>query len=194
MASIDTYVTELIELATIYNNLAKCFSENPNHMPRCQEGLEIAAKKIYGDISIDRDLVAKLHPIGIPLYESAYMGGDPIVLKATLGSLYRAFGVREVGEMSDHLSVELEFLSLILAKIAYAYIKGDRELAREAIKALNIIYREHVLPWISRLEEAIKNRDNRSMKTIIEILERVLKEIDRYSSILASDNQYKHQP
>jgi len=175
----DRCVEILLDLAAAFNKAAKCFSDSQAHAQTCSEGLR-EISKIYGGGGLETIDPGEVRRglEGIPLYGSAHIGGDPLRVKAELGSLYRSFGVREVGEMSDHISVELEFLSLLLAKAAYARAKGDRHLEEEAGKAIDIIMKEHLAPLIKGVERALAARGDNALRRLIEALGKGLSEIE----------------
>jgi len=179
----DRCVEILLDLAAAFNKAAKCFSDSQAHAQTCLEGLR-EISKIYrggGLETIDLGGVKKGLE-GIPLYGSAYIGGDPLRVKAELGSLYRSFGVREIGEMSDHISVELEFLSLLLAKAAYARAKGDRHLEEEAGKAIYIVCKEHLSLLFEGIGRAIEVKGDRASKMLIGTFKKILYNVERIGS------------
>jgi len=66
---------------------------------------------------------------------------------ALVSGFYRAFGLkpRETErERADHMSCELEFLSFLHRKEAYANRSGDEETLRETRRAIALFLRDHV--------------------------------------------------
>jgi DMSO reductase family type II enzyme chaperone len=88
-----------------------------------------------------------------PPYEGAY--GPPrlagkAALLADIAGFYRAFGLQPSAgqpEVEDHLGAELEFMSALAFKEAWAIAQGHaegREVTREAQRAF---LAEHLAPW-----------------------------------------------
>lgn len=146
---------KLLEIGLALNKLSKCFSEDLDAWRGfCLEGVERASKILERAVE---DLPASIEDLeGISrsplLYEGAHLAGDPIKLRAKLSSLYRSFGVSERGEMADHISVELEFLSLLLVRIFRSGASSSRDLCEEELKAVRIMVEEHG-QWIDSLAE-----------------------------------------
>jgi len=89
----------------------------------------------------------------VPPYETSYEsarsapGGKTLAL-ADIAGFYRAFGFQAQGERPDHLAPELEFLSLLCVKEAYARLTGEREGAEVCAEARIKFIREHLAPWL----------------------------------------------
>lgn len=100
----------------------------------------------------------------VSLRETAYgdgrrPAGRPVEL-ADINGFYLAFGVEPAEanpDMPDHISVELEFLSLMLVKEAYALICGRQAEYRLTRKAARAFVEDHLGRWLPslcrRLEE-----------------------------------------
>lgn len=91
-----------------------------------------------------------------PLNEIEYgdPGADPLFQPhrlADLAAFYRAFGLEvadEAAERPDHLGMELEFLSVLAAKEAYAVAHGrDEDLGARCRDAQKKFLREHLGRW-----------------------------------------------
>jgi nitrate reductase assembly molybdenum cofactor insertion protein NarJ len=99
----------------------------------------------------------------IPPYETSYelerpaAGGKPFHL-ADISGFYQAFGFRAAGERPDHVAPELEFVSLLFVKEAYARISGNDEGAIICEEARARFLAEHLFQWLpsftTRLSEA----------------------------------------
>jgi DMSO reductase family type II enzyme chaperone len=90
-----------------------------------------------------------------PLNEIDYGGlqADPLIQPhrlADLAAFYRAFGLQvadDAGERQDHLCLELEFLTVLCAKEAFA-LQTDPDLAMATRAAQKQFLREHLGRWI----------------------------------------------
>jgi hypothetical protein len=167
---------ELLSLAMAINRVAKCFSEDSEDREVCLEGLRRASEILRWKLE-DIDITGALQDLEVFLrspyvYESSYTTSDPIMLKARLSSLYRSFNVVERGEMSDHISVEIEFLSFLLAKIITSTIKNNESECRDSLKAAHIMIKEHLLNWIPLIKERISSSKTVKIMEIIENLTR----------------------
>lgn len=78
-------------------------------------------------------------------------GGDPALERARLSAFYAAFGfaVSEARPaLPDHISLELEFAAVLLAKEAYALAQGWAERAEVTREARGRFLAECVAPWL----------------------------------------------
>ncbi len=97
-----------------------------------------------------------------PLYETEY-GRERAMFKAhelmDIAGFYRAFGfdLHEAGdrEMVDHISVELEFYSLLLMKLQYLQELGDQEGCEVVLEGMRKFMDSH----LGRFVGAILERD-----------------------------------
>ncbi len=77
-------------------------------------------------------------------------GGQPVEL-ADIAGFYRAFGLKLSAtepDLPDHLGAELEFLSLLLVKAAYADSRGWTRKARLAREGAKRFLAEHLGRWV----------------------------------------------
>ncbi len=156
MSCIDNkHLEGIIELAVAINRLAKCFSEMPEDREACLDGFKRASRIIGNELGNPQEILMDLERFirSRHLYESSYISSDPVLLKAQLSSLYRSFGVIERGEMADHISVELEFLSLLLTKIFVSSIRDDNNVCVTSLKAAHIMIMDHLSKWIAPFKE-----------------------------------------
>jgi TorA maturation chaperone TorD len=85
----------------------------------------------------------------VPPYETEYGFGDVFRQAqelADIGGFYRAFGLEMAKarqERNDHISAELEFLSLLATKEAYDVVDGDLEGSETVRRAERLFLREH---------------------------------------------------
>ncbi len=97
----------------------------------------------------------------VPPYETSYEsarsapGGKTLAL-ADIAGFYRAFGFQAQGERPDHLAPELEFVSLLCIKEAYARLVGEREGAEVCAEARSKFVREHLAPWLPSFRERVR--------------------------------------
>jgi DMSO reductase family type II enzyme chaperone len=112
----------------------------------------------YLESMIDQHLYAFGHAARgpCPLNEIEYgdLKADPLFQPhrlADLAAFYRAFGLEvgeDGGERQDHLSIELEFMSVLAAKEAYALeYQLDEELLLSRAASLKFL-REHLGRWL----------------------------------------------
>lgn len=99
-----------------------------------------------------------------PDYESAYNGRDVFQQTqqmADVGGFYRANGVQVGGagaERPDHITTELEFMSFLALKEAYAIeVHGEAELAM-AVDVQTLFLRDHLACWAPALGARIEAR------------------------------------
>lgn len=96
------------------------------------------------------------------LHETAYGDARRIAGRtaelADVNGFYLAFGVRLAEcdpDLPDHASAELEFLSLLLLKEAYALARGRMESYRIARDAAAAFLRDHLGRWLEALSRRI---------------------------------------
>lgn len=87
-----------------------------------------------------------------PLFETAYFGTDPqqqTQRMADVAGFYRAFGVDSAGSDTrpDDLSVELEFMSYLCRKEAYALDHSGPPRVAQVRKAQRIFFEDHLGRW-----------------------------------------------
>jgi DMSO reductase family type II enzyme chaperone len=98
------------------------------------------------------------------LYESEYGMGNKAFTKsrdlADISGFYKAFGMElaeETTDLYDHLAVELEFMSVLALKAAYARNEGLTEGLDVTVAAAKDFLQDHLGRWVShfcdRLEE-----------------------------------------
>ncbi|MEK7715875.1 MAG: molecular chaperone TorD family protein, partial [candidate division NC10 bacterium] len=87
-------------------------------------------------------------------YESAYSGlspfGDKTARLADVAGFYEAFGVRPAPaqpDMEDHIGAELEFMSALALKEAYARSEGESEAAEITRGAEVAFLTDHLGRW-----------------------------------------------
>jgi nitrate reductase assembly molybdenum cofactor insertion protein NarJ len=97
----------------------------------------------------------------LPLYETEY-GRMRALGKgrelADIGGFYQAFGLRldeEMHEMLDHVSVELEFYALLLAKQAHLAGRGDGEGGEIVADARRKFLKAHLGPLARGIEDRL---------------------------------------
>ncbi len=98
----------------------------------------------------------------VALHETAYGDAQRIAGRtaelADVSGFYLAFGLvitEREPDLPDHASVELEFLSLLLLKEAYALAHGRRGPYRIARDAAAAFLRDHLGRWLGALAKAL---------------------------------------
>jgi len=108
------------------------------------------------DASLESEHVRLFGPAGrAALTETSYGDAGRLLGKsaalADVGGFYRAFGLKPGAEHprpEDHLAFELEFLSVLAVKEAWAMSEGDEEALEVTRDATGKFVREHVGTWI----------------------------------------------
>lgn len=121
-----------------------------------QDTLEAAYRRLFGLTAISQ---------GCPACEIEYESNPDVAYRsqrmADVAGFYRAFGLQlsaHAGERLDHLTVETEFLYLLLAREAAAIQTGNHEGAEVCRSARSEFFREHLgwwLPAFARLLERV---------------------------------------
>lgn len=75
-----------------------------------------------------------------------------------LGAFYRAFGYSAADEKPDHISVELEFVSFLLAKEALARVSDHADLGDLVRGAREAFLRDHLGRWVGPFARALDER------------------------------------
>lgn len=90
-----------------------------------------------------------------PTFETAYLCNDPsqqTARMAALNGFYRAFGADTAGGFRpDDVSVELEFMSFLCRKQAYAIERMGAPRVRQATRAQRMFLTEHLGRWAQAL-------------------------------------------
>lgn len=105
-------------------------------------------------------------PICAP-YETRYRPGGKESILGDISGFYRAFGLKPSGsrsDMPDHISAELQFMSILCLKRALAERAGLSEQSEIVEKAHLSFFKDHLAHWAKRFAEDVMNR------TEIEIL------------------------
>lgn len=133
------------ELEKFAANLNKSISELPEKSP----GLDEEYTYLF------------LRNVPVPPNENRYSEegqGLSLSTLSELASFYAAFGLKvgeKAGELADHITVEMEFLSTLYLKEAYALEKGWGEKADICRDARRKFLKEHIGRWISAFNEAL---------------------------------------
>jgi DMSO reductase family type II enzyme chaperone len=102
----------------------------------------------------------------VSLHEAAYgdgrrIAGRPAEL-ADISGFYLAFGVSASDgdpDLPDHLSAELEFLSLLLLKESHATLRGWRAKSRIARDAAKAFLEDHLGRWVGAFARDLARAD-----------------------------------
>ncbi len=96
-----------------------------------------------------------------PLYEASYREERSLVFThdlAEISGFYGAFGVQVSlthPDRPDHLSLELDFLSFLYAKQAYAVEQGWKRRGVLTSKARERFLQEHLAEWLPRFTDRL---------------------------------------
>ncbi len=77
---------------------------------------------------------------------------------AELATLYAAFGLQisaERRDLPDHISMQLEFAAVLLAKEVYAAAQGWAEQSATARHARTLLLREHLAEWVPQFRQRL---------------------------------------
>ncbi len=113
------------------------------------------------------------HAVGdIPLYETKYFPDNVFRESqrlADINAFYRAFGVKvskSAKERTDHISIELEFMSFLLQKELYAFSENNNEHIVVCQDAMRKFFNEHLGQWgFEFCKRLIKFSNNELYKT-----------------------------
>ena len=102
-----------------------------------------------------------LGPGGVPAVESSYdpnalAGRGPLL--ADIAAFHKAFSYspeRLPADVPDHLAAELDFLSYMAMKVAFALESGESENARITDQAYNEFLKEHLTTWVGAFREKL---------------------------------------
>jgi TorA maturation chaperone TorD len=102
-----------------------------------------------------------LGPGGVPAVESSYdpnalAGRGPLL--ADIAAFHKAFAYspeRLPADVPDHLAAELDFLSYMAVKMAYALESDDAENARITEEAYRKFQKEHLNTWLDAFRERL---------------------------------------
>lgn len=92
-------------------------------------------------------------------YGDARRLGGPESELADISGFYAAFGIEPTGplpDLPDHLAAELEFLSSLLIKDAYALVNGWEQRQRVTREAARAFCEQHLGRWVSAFREAVE--------------------------------------
>ena len=104
-----------------------------------------------------------LGPGGVPAVESSYdpnalAGRGPLL--ADIAAFHKAFSYspeHPPAEVPDHLAAELDFLSYMAVKVAFAIEAGKIEHAKISDQAYSKFLNEHLLTWVGAFRERLEH-------------------------------------
>jgi len=107
-----------------------------------------------------------LGPGGVPAVESSYdpnalAGRGPLL--ADVAAFHKAFSYapdNPPAEVPDHIAAELDFLSYLAFKAAFAMESGNVENARIVIKAYQTFLDQHVFTWVDAFRERLAGSES----------------------------------
>jgi TorA maturation chaperone TorD len=98
---------------------------------------------------------------GVPPYECEFSCSNEFEKArhlADIAGFYHAFAVEPRGERPDHISSEMEFLHLLLAKEIEARRKNNPDHLEVTLDAERKFFREHVSRWTPAFIGAVRER------------------------------------
>lgn len=90
-------------------------------------------------------------PTACPVTETAYVRRDKGHVIADICGFYRAFGVgisEDAGEKADHLAAELEYMAILLVKLAEAHTLGLGDAVEVTRAAFASFAHDHLGEWL----------------------------------------------
>ena len=198
--SIRSEVDKLIIYGRVLNLLARCFTQDLDtlipSLRELGEALRLAGLESYvDDVRSLLDIIkgnesvieeyTRLFEFGdISLYESDYVfdvtSPSKLYLKADVSGFYKAFGLKHSGDLPDHISAELEFLSFLFIKEAFALMEGDEDKIGLVRDARMKFWGEHLGSWYRKLVEKVKEKtDNEYYLKFFDLLAGILDSIFR---------------
>lgn len=170
-SDINEETAMLFLYGVIFNLLSKCFSVSVNDLSKVllslkevfcsMEDVELESiiDNLLEEFESNRGIIEEYSMLfehgKISLYESDYVfdvkSPNKLYLKADVSGFYKACGMRVVKEMPDHISVELEFLSLLCFKEAYAVMNNQAENADISRDLRNRFIKDHLDSWLDKL-------------------------------------------
>lgn len=139
-------------------NLIQCYDgiDDGKELNRCLDDMEASFRetKVDGLRKVYNAMVGHTISKECPLYETQYGVAHVYQQVHELGDIqgfYKAFGLDNSDvekERSDHISVELEFMSFLLYKQAYALETHGEEKAQICIDAQKKFMKDHVGKWV----------------------------------------------
>lgn len=107
-----------------------------------------------------------LGPGGVPAVESSYdpnalAGRGPLI--ADIAAFHKAFSYapeKPPAEVPDHLAAQLDFLSYMAVKVAFAMEAGETEHAGITDAAYTKFIKEHLIPWQSAFRERLDRSES----------------------------------
>ncbi len=138
-----------------------------------------------------------------PPYETEYLPwNDPTHRAqhlADIAGFYQAFGVEpdpHSPERHDHLSLELDFLALLFAKLqrSECFDTPNNQEHHEITKAaLEMFLKDHLLWWVPKFSQMVENLARVRAAQASGEVQRVLKQLEGVARLLGTWSTYIHQ-
>jgi TorA maturation chaperone TorD len=111
----------------------------------------------------ETEFQAVFGPGGVPPVESSYdpnalAGRGPLL--ADIAGFHEAFAYRPPNppaQVPDHIAVELDFLSYLAFKAAFALHAGSREQSRITTKAYGHFLEQHLCTWVPTFHQRLES-------------------------------------
>ena len=150
-------------------------------MPSMSSDLRTAAAGILeSPLDIwEPEFFSVLGPAGCPACESSYeraamASRGPLL--ADVAAYYQAFAYRPEGlrEVPDHVAVELDFLSFMAVKIAFANFEARNDEASIARDAYEAFHRKHLNTWAPALCDALIETGSQHYQSVARFLQTLI--------------------
>lgn len=153
LAQLETRWTDLLKAALPWPGGVRPYFEQAAHLLHTSDGE-----------ALEREHVRLFGPAGrCSLHETAYGDAGRLLGKAAhladIAGFYLAFGLQPSStdaHPEDHVSLELEFMSVLALKEAYALVEGWRERLDVTREAQAGFIRDHLGTWIDAMAEQLQ--------------------------------------
>jgi len=185
VSSLNTTVDDKLRIlssrAVVYSTLAKAFGPNTSSLLDKMTLKDLKeALKTLPNYDVEKELAAtsdalarndlnsevlalehtRLFEKGVsPPYETSYNIEREEVKTHDLvdvAGFYAAFGIKPHRELPDHVVSELEFMSLLCLKEAYALSHRKRKEAKICAETQRKFIKEHLGPWLSPFHKRVQ--------------------------------------
>jgi TorA maturation chaperone TorD len=110
-----------------------------------------------------------------PLYETQYGAGHVFQQAqdlADIAGFYQAFGLEvaeSAGERPDHISLELEFMSILTYREAYAWLHHGPDQVAQLRETQQAFLRDHLSRWVPVLARLVRRRTDGIYRYLVDL-------------------------